>query len=92
MGIPAKLNSIPEGSRTPFRAEAEHHRSDAGFLIVGEVFSFVKRNLGKAFRSEAEVGGRSVGTVADFGIHRAAIGHPLPKSYAEHARTACSAD
>ena len=29
MGIPAKLNSIPEGSRTPFRAEGEHHWSEA---------------------------------------------------------------
>jgi len=29
LGIPAKLNSIPEGSRTAFRAEGEHHRSEA---------------------------------------------------------------
>ena len=29
VGIPVKLNSIPEGSRTPFRTEAEHHRSEA---------------------------------------------------------------
>jgi hypothetical protein len=29
LGIPAKLNNIPEGSRTPFRAEGEHHRSEA---------------------------------------------------------------
>jgi integrase len=29
VGIPAKLNSIPEGSRTPFRAEGEHRRSEA---------------------------------------------------------------
>ena len=29
LGIPSKLNSIPEGSRTPFRAEGEHHRSEA---------------------------------------------------------------
>src|SRR5271157_321778 len=42
--IPAKSNSIPEGSRTAFRAEAEHHseRSDAGFLIEREVFGLVK--------------------------------------------------
>jgi hypothetical protein len=25
MRIPTKSNSIPEGSRTPFRDEAEHH-------------------------------------------------------------------
>jgi hypothetical protein len=29
VGIPAKLNSIPEGSRTPFQSEGEHHRSEA---------------------------------------------------------------
>jgi len=29
LGIPAKLNSIPEGSRTPFRPEGEHRRSEA---------------------------------------------------------------
>ena len=42
--IPAKANSIPEGSRTGFRAEGEHQseRSDAGFLIVQEVFGLVK--------------------------------------------------
>jgi hypothetical protein len=33
VGIPAKLNSIPEGSRTPFRAEGEHHRSDATLVF-----------------------------------------------------------
>jgi hypothetical protein len=34
--IPAKANSIPEGSRTGFRAgpEQQSERSDAGFLIV----------------------------------------------------------
>jgi hypothetical protein len=29
LGIPAELNSIPEGRRTPFRAEGEHCRSEA---------------------------------------------------------------
>lgn len=34
-----------EGSRTAFQAEGEHcRRSDAGVLIVREVFGFVKRN------------------------------------------------
>ena len=38
--IPAKANTIPEGSRTGFRASPEHQseRSDAGLLIVREVF------------------------------------------------------
>jgi hypothetical protein len=27
--IPTELNSIPEGSRTPFRTKGEHHRSEA---------------------------------------------------------------
>ena len=27
--IPAKANAVPKGSRTVFRAEAEHHRSVA---------------------------------------------------------------
>ena len=42
--IPAKANSIPEGSRTGFRAgpEQQSERSDAGFLIVQEVFGLVK--------------------------------------------------
>ena len=32
-GIRAKLNSIPEGSRTSFRAEGEHHRSEATLAL-----------------------------------------------------------
>jgi hypothetical protein len=34
------------GSRTPFRAEGEHHRSEAtlAFLILRELFDFVKTN------------------------------------------------
>jgi hypothetical protein len=44
MRIPAKANSIPEGIRTGFRAgpEQQSERSDAGFLIVQEVFGLVK--------------------------------------------------
>ena len=39
-----KANSIPEGSRTGFRAgpEQQSERSDAGLLIVQEVFGLVK--------------------------------------------------
>jgi hypothetical protein len=50
MGIPAKPNAVPEGSRTAFRDDPEHHRSvsDAGISIVQEVFGFVKRNLSEA--------------------------------------------
>jgi hypothetical protein len=33
LGIPAKLNSIPEGSRTLFRAEGEHRRSEATLAL-----------------------------------------------------------
>jgi len=33
VGIPAKLNTIPEGSRTPFRAEGEHRRSEATLAL-----------------------------------------------------------
>jgi hypothetical protein len=29
MGIPAKLNTFPEGSRTAFQTESEHRRSEA---------------------------------------------------------------
>jgi hypothetical protein len=36
MGIPVKVNMIPEGRRTPFRNEGEQQseRSDAGTVIV----------------------------------------------------------
>jgi hypothetical protein len=36
MGIPVKVNMIPEGSRTAFRREDEQQseRSDAGVVIV----------------------------------------------------------
>jgi hypothetical protein len=57
--IPAKANSIPEGSRTGFRAgpEQQSERSDAGFLIVQEVFGLVKETGGpEGVRSEAEAG------------------------------------
>src|SRR5579872_1355513 len=38
MGIPVKVNMIPEGSRTVFRNEGEQQseRSDAGVVIVKE--------------------------------------------------------
>jgi hypothetical protein len=41
-----KSNTIPEGSRTGFRADSEHQpeRSDAGFLIVRKVFGLIKEN------------------------------------------------
>jgi hypothetical protein len=43
VGIPVKLNRIPEGSRTAFRSEGEQQseRSDAGVMIVPDVFGFV---------------------------------------------------
>jgi hypothetical protein len=55
-----KSNTIPEGSRTAFRDDSEHHseRSDAGFLIVREVFGLVKET---PIRSEAEAGGHKLG-------------------------------
>src|SRR5260370_38739285 len=60
MRIPAKPNSIPEGSRTGFRADPEQpsERSDAGLLIVQEVFGLVKE---AEVRSEAEEGGNRQG-------------------------------
>jgi hypothetical protein len=41
---------IPKGTRTAFRAEGEQssERSDAGTLIVEQVFGFVKKNLSGA--------------------------------------------
>jgi hypothetical protein len=43
VGIPVKLNRIPEGSRTAFRSEGEQQseRSDASVMIVPDVFGFV---------------------------------------------------
>jgi len=43
LGIPVKLNRIPEGSRTALRSEREQQseRSDAGVMIVPDVFGFV---------------------------------------------------
>jgi hypothetical protein len=45
LAIPTKPNSNPQASRTRFRREAEQQseRSDAGILIVGQVFGFGKR-------------------------------------------------
>ena len=41
-----KSNTIPEGSRTAFWYDSERYseRSDAGFLIVREVFGLSKEN------------------------------------------------
>jgi hypothetical protein len=43
LGIPEKVNTIPEGRRTGFRSEGEQQseRSDAGEMIVQEVFGIV---------------------------------------------------
>ena len=45
LGIPVKVNTVPEGRRTVFRSEGEQQseRSDAGVMIVPEVFGFVNR-------------------------------------------------
>src|SRR4029453_12460931 len=62
--IPAKANSVPEGSRTGFRAgpEQQSERSDAGFLIVQEVFGLVKvTDVPEEVRSEAEAGDSELG-------------------------------
>ena len=60
--IPAKANSIPEGSRTGFRAgpEQQSERSDAGFLIVQEVFGLVKET-GRSGGGPERSGGRRLG-------------------------------
>jgi hypothetical protein len=46
-GFRRRRTLIPEGTRTAFRAEGEQssERSDAGTLIVQQVFGFVKENL-----------------------------------------------
>jgi hypothetical protein len=74
MGIPAKLNSIPEGSRTPLRAEGEHHRSEAtlAFLIFRELFDFVNRNLSE--RSGGDSRTRGWGCGARGGIPLPCVG------------------
>jgi hypothetical protein len=43
LGIPVKLNRIPDGNRTAFRSEGEQQseRSDAGVMIVPDGFGFV---------------------------------------------------
>jgi hypothetical protein len=57
VGIPVKVNAIPEGRRTAFRSQDEQQseRSDAGEMIVQEVFVIVKtdrpkRSGGRAWR------------------------------------------
>jgi len=49
-GFRRRRTAIPEGTRTAIRAEGEQisERSDAGNLIVQEVFGFVKENLSGA--------------------------------------------
>jgi hypothetical protein len=72
LGIPAKSNSIPEGSRTGFRADPEHpsERSDAGILIVKEVFGLVKeaevRSEAEGRRQQARERGAGKGTAVPF--------------------------
>jgi hypothetical protein len=59
VGIPAKLNAYPEGNRTAFRDDPEHHRSVAtlALRLCGKVFGFVKRNLSGAKRRKSAVSG-----------------------------------
>jgi hypothetical protein len=74
MGIPVKVNVVREGSRTAFRREDEQQseRSDAGRMIVQEVFGFVKRSVRREIiRSEAEELGRG------FGVHSSQPLYPL---------------
>ncbi len=55
---------MPEASRTAFRSEGEQQseQSDAGVMIVQEVFGFVKRDgPGEVVRSEAEEVRRGLG-------------------------------
>jgi hypothetical protein len=55
LGIPTKLNAIPERTRTAFRDSPEHvsERSDAGLLILTEVFGIVKNSSGAKRRKAA---------------------------------------
>src|SRR5450759_3445347 len=94
MRIPAKANSIPEGSRTGFRAspEQQSERSDAGFLIVQEVFGLVKemdvsgggpersggRRLGarKGVRGKGQPSRSPLGTGQTGGVSRTAHAPP----------------
>ena len=77
--IPAEANSIPEGSRTPFRDDAEQHSgmkantirsvSDAGFLIVWEVFGLAIEEPSGAERRQAAASwkrGAGKGTAVPF--------------------------
>ena len=69
--IPAKSSTIPEGSRTAFRDDSEHHaeRSDAGFLIVWEVFGLANENRSGAKRRQAATSwerGAGKGTAVPF--------------------------
>ena len=56
MGIPVKVNADSSGkpSSVPAEGEQPSERSDAGVMIVPEVFGFVKPPGSKVFRSEAE--------------------------------------
>jgi hypothetical protein len=54
--IPAKANTIPKGSRTAFRAEAEHHRSEA--TLAFRLCKKCSASSRETIRSEAEAGCR----------------------------------
>jgi hypothetical protein len=56
LGIPAKANAIPKGSRTAFRAEAEHYRSVA--TLAFRLCKKCSTSSRKTIRSEAEAGCR----------------------------------
>jgi hypothetical protein len=64
VGIPVKVNADSGASRTAFQSEGEQpsERSDAGVMIVQEVFGFVKRGgPGEMVRSEAQEVRRGLG-------------------------------
>ena len=54
--IPAKANAIPKGSRTAFRAEGEHHRSEA--TLAFRLCKKCSASSRETIRSEAEAGSR----------------------------------
>ena len=54
--IPAKANAIPTGSRTAFRAEAEHYRSVA--TLAFRLCKKCSTSSRETIRSEAEAGCR----------------------------------
>ncbi len=62
MAIPAKMNAPSEGkpNGSPARSRSSE-RSDAGSLMVKEVFGFVKRNLSEAERRKSTTSGEVKG-------------------------------